>query len=139
MLYQLLTFFRLSMNIWFSMLFLTIFFLFSLQCILLAVIVVSFLHVVECSCSIEELPGIYTILLRFLSRIIQIRVLGSFKVSLNNAFVYYAQTTKFLQQKSSVLLKFSAEIYLFKVNDRNTRKRCDICSKLTIKAPERRQ
>ena len=30
------------------------------------------------------------------------------------------------------------KIYLFKVNDRNTRKRCEICSKLTIKTPERR-
>ena len=28
---------------------------------------------------------------------------------------------------------------LFKVNNRNTRKRCEICSKLTIKTPERRQ
>ena len=27
-------------------------------------------------------------------------------------------------------------IYLFKVNNRNTRKRCQICSKLTIKTPE---
>ena len=27
-------------------------------------------------------------------------------------------------------------IYLFKVNNRNTRKRCEICSKLTIKTPE---
>ena len=25
---------------------------------------------------------------------------------------------------------------MFKVNNRNTRKRCEICSKLTIKAPE---
>ena len=32
-----------------------------------------------------------------------------------------------------------ANIYLFKVNKRNTRKRCEICSKLTIKTPERRQ
>ena len=32
-----------------------------------------------------------------------------------------------------------AGIYLFKVNDRNTRGWCEICSKLTIKAPERRQ
>ena len=32
----------------------------------------------------------------------------------------------------------SANIYLFKVNNRNTRKRCDICSKLTIKTSERR-
>ena len=31
-----------------------------------------------------------------------------------------------------------ANIYLFKVNNRNTRKRCDICSKLTIKTPEQR-
>ena len=29
-------------------------------------------------------------------------------------------------------------IYLFKFNNRNTRRRCDICSKLTIKTPERR-
>ena len=27
--------------------------------------------------------------------------------------------------------------YLFKVNNKNTRKRCEICSKLTIKIPER--
>ena len=31
-----------------------------------------------------------------------------------------------------------ASIYLFKGNKRNTRKRCQICSKLTIKAPEQR-
>ena len=29
--------------------------------------------------------------------------------------------------------------YMFKVNNRNTRARCEICSRLTIKAPERRQ
>ena len=28
--------------------------------------------------------------------------------------------------------------YMFKVNNRNTRTRCGICSKLTIKTPERR-
>ena len=32
-----------------------------------------------------------------------------------------------------------ANIYLFKVNNRNTRRRCEICSKLTRKSPERRQ
>ena len=32
-----------------------------------------------------------------------------------------------------------ANIYLLKVNNRNTRKRCEICSKLTLKTPERRQ
>ena len=29
-------------------------------------------------------------------------------------------------------------IYMFKVNNRNTRTRCEICSKLKIKTPERR-
>ena len=29
-------------------------------------------------------------------------------------------------------------IYMLKVNNRNTRTRCEICSKLTIKTPERR-
>ena len=28
---------------------------------------------------------------------------------------------------------------MFKVNNRNTRTMCEICSKLTIRAPERRQ
>ena len=32
-----------------------------------------------------------------------------------------------------------ANIYLFTFNNRNTRKRCEICSKVTIKTPERRQ
>ena len=31
-----------------------------------------------------------------------------------------------------------ANIYLFKVNNENTRKRCDVFSKLIIKPPERR-
>ena len=34
---------------------------------------------------------------------------------------------------------YPANIYLFKVNNINTRKRCEIYSKLTIKTPERRQ
>ena len=32
-----------------------------------------------------------------------------------------------------------AGIYLVKVNNRNTRTRCEICSEFTIKTPERRQ
>ena len=32
---------------------------------------------------------------------------------------------------------FPAHIFLFKVSNRNTRKRCEICSKLIIKTPER--
>ena len=34
-----------------------------------------------------------------------------------------------------LLAKDPANIYLFKVNNKNTRKRCEICSKLTIKTP----
>ena len=34
---------------------------------------------------------------------------------------------------------FPAGICLLKVNNRNTRTKCEICSKLTIKTPERRQ
>ena len=42
--------------------------------------------------------------------------------------------------KSDVADKINpAGIYLFKVNNRNTRIRCEIGSKLTIKTPERRQ
>ena len=33
---------------------------------------------------------------------------------------------------------FPANIYSLKANNRNTRKRCEICFKLTIKTPERR-
>ena len=33
---------------------------------------------------------------------------------------------------------YPANIYLIKVNNKNTRKRCEICSKFTIKTPERR-
>ena len=39
--------------------------------------------------------------------------------------------------KASKLTYHPAGIYLLKVNNRNTRKRCEICSKLTIKTPER--
>ena len=35
--------------------------------------------------------------------------------------------------------QFPAGNYMFKVNNRNTRTKCEICSKLTIKTPERRQ
>ena len=40
---------------------------------------------------------------------------------------------------SKVFRTIPACIYLLKVNYRNTRKKCEICSELTIKTPERRQ
>ena len=43
-------------------------------------------------------------------------------------------------QLASVLrLTYSAGIYLFKVNNGNIKKRCEICSKLTIKTPNQIQ
>ena len=36
-------------------------------------------------------------------------------------------------------LHLPGNMWLFKVRNRNTRKRCEIYSKLTIKTPERRQ
>ena len=34
---------------------------------------------------------------------------------------------------------YPANIYFLKGNNRKTRRRCEICSKLTVKTPERRQ
>ena len=41
--------------------------------------------------------------------------------------------------KEYYIFKCRLNIYLLKVNNRNTRTRCEICSKLTIKTPERPQ
>ena len=57
--------------------------------------------------------------------------------------VYYlfwgSVTCSFLFSKFFVPGPDPANIYLFKVNNRNTRKRCEICLKLTIKTRERRR
>ena len=34
--------------------------------------------------------------------------------------------------------RFPAGNYMFKINNRNTKTKCEICSKLAIKTPERR-
>ena len=50
--------------------------------------------------------------------------------------------TQYEELNKKVLYLFRGilvNIHLFKVNNRNTRKRCEMCSKLTIKTPERRQ
>ena len=46
---------------------------------------------------------------------------------------WFAKGKKFPTKKS----KYLAHIYQFKVSNRNTSKRCKICSKLTVKTPER--
>ena len=44
----------------------------------------------------------------------------------------------FLGKEKGALRANPANIYLFKFNNGNTRKRCEICSKITIKTQERR-
>ena len=44
---------------------------------------------------------------------------------------------RYLTQQMEAFFPF--DIYLFKVNNGNTSTMCEICSKLTIKTPERRQ
>ena len=48
-----------------------------------------------------------------------------------NLFLYFAQSTQMQKREFN-----QAGNYMFKVNNRNTRKRCEICSKLTIKTSE---
>ena len=51
------------------------------------------------------------------------------------------QTENFTEMKQSKIINlthFPAENYILKVNNRNTRTRCEICSKLIVKTPERR-
>ena len=54
----------------------------------------------------------------------------------------YHARKKILFQDTHVLyepmVNTAAIIYFHKVNNRNTRKRCESCSKLTIETPERR-
>ena len=51
--------------------------------------------------------------------------------------------SSFLNKKTDIVFRiliqnFLADFYLFKVNKKGTRKTCKICSKLTMKTPERR-
>ena len=60
------------------------------------------------------------------------------KKSRNSNKMLFCNTTA----RNVVMLKPSnnpANIYFFKGNNRNNRKRCEICPKLTIKTPDRRQ
>ena len=46
---------------------------------------------------------------------------------------------KYFQIESGRDLFYSFGNYMFKVNDRNTTTKCEICSRLTIETPEQRQ
>ena len=51
------------------------------------------------------------------------------------------QWTRILSQEKNPCfgskMAFPANIYLFKIKNRNTKKRCDVCSKLTVKTLDR--
>ena len=58
----------------------------------------------------------------------------------NSKKIYFGNLTFLSKRSNSLLFQLNpAGSYLPKVNRRNTRRRCEICSKLTIKTPERRQ
>ena len=46
---------------------------------------------------------------------------------------------KYFRIESGRDLFYSFGNYMFKVNDRNTATKCEICSRLTIETPEQRQ
>ena len=66
-----------------------------------------------------------------------------FNFSNSNHMMYTILLCSFQMQCGFLIISLKscvlpAGIYLLKVNNRNTRTRCEICSKLTIKTPERR-
>ena len=62
------------------------------------------------------------------------RKLGYF---LENANVFNTlETQKHLNEIYTKKIGIPPNIYLFKVNNKNTRKSCEICSKFTLKTPE---
>ena len=61
------------------------------------------------------------------------------EISKNTHFVEHLLMTKENGPIWEIYWWYPTNIYLFKVNNRNTRKMCEIYSKLTIKTPERRR
>ena len=59
----------------------------------------------------------------------QIAILNTFLILTINSHQIYSR-------RINCTKKFPVHIYFSSVNNRNTRKRCEICSKLTIKPPE---
>ena len=68
-----------------------------------------------------------------------INSLAVFRISIFSISCWYIfKTIKWFNQLLCMVASIPSNIYLFKVNNGNTRKKCEICSKLTTKAPERR-
>ena len=60
----------------------------------------------------------------------------SFNCTIGYLFFHTITFIFFVTVAETVLKKEQLSIYFFKANSRNTRKRCEICSKLTIKTPD---
>ena len=59
---------------------------------------------------------------------------SKFSITINQNINYFIESYRILRML--MLKDIPANIYLFKGNNRITRKRCQICSKLTLKTPE---
>ena len=74
-----------------------------------------------------------------------ISVVQRWKFNVGCCFIFNVGSTLFqrwsrtLKQRWSDIEMLAVDIYLFKVNNRKTRKRCKICSRSTINTKERRQ
>ena len=69
-----------------------------------------------------------------------IQKLSKMRISKQKKVPYQISSFLSFYDKNNLITKISANIpagnYMLKVNNRNTRTRCEICSKLTIKTPE---
>ena len=61
----------------------------------------------------------------------------TFKMELFVKAVSILSAGNYFRKKSHLIYDSPAGIYMLKVNNRNTRTRCEICLNLTIKIPER--
>ena len=78
--------------------------------------------------------GVFIVNIKHISHFFHVFLL----LTLNFGDFHLVRAIKKDEQRSQQT-RYPANIYLFKDNNRKTRKRCDICSTLTIKTPEQRQ
>ena len=94
----------------------------------------SFLH--PCFKETTSLKTILSFELPYISCILYKRLLWPISVSTKNLI---RRKKVYLKVFLNRFMLIQANIYLFKFNNKNTRKKCEGCSKLTIKTPKRRQ
>ena len=79
----------------------------------------------------------YTLILRQLQN--RLTSLFSYNIKILPIYCLSILHTVNITYCFSIYYYYPAGNYIFKVNNRNTRTRCETCSKLTIKTPERRK